>query len=188
MKTASKRPWLRPLILVVSIVTAVVVVKMTGLDQHIDRDTLSTFLREQGAVGLVVFLLAFSVGLIVQLPGLLFFAAAVLAYGAYTGGFIAFFGGLIAFTASFFFARAVGGKAALDQLKHPWAKRALSAVESRPVRTVALLRVLTLFSPPTTYALALSSVRYRDFLVGSALGLLPVVVVFSALSECALMS
>lgn len=177
---------MRPVLLVVIVLTMGAIAKLSGITEHVDREMLTTFLREQGALGLGVFLVAFVVGLILQLPGMLFLAAAVLAYGAQTGGLVAFFGGLLAFTASFYFARGVGGRAAFAQLKNPWARKALGAIETRPVLTVAALRVVTFFSPPTTYALALSNVRYRDFIAGSALGLAPVVVVLSCLTEAAL--
>jgi uncharacterized membrane protein YdjX (TVP38/TMEM64 family) len=53
----------------------------------------------------------------------------------------------------------------------------LGRLDAHPVRVVALLRVVLIHSPQLNYALALSSLRYRDYLLGSALGLvLPVAV------------
>ena len=50
----------------------------------------------------------------------------------------------------------------------------------RPVRAVAGLRLfITLPYGPITLAAALSAVRYRDFLIGSAIGDLPVIVVYT---------
>ena len=42
---------------------------------------------------------------------------------------------------------------------------------ARPILTVALLRLFLWVAPPINYALALSTVRYRDYAAGSALGL-----------------
>ena len=48
---------------------------------------------------------------------------------------------------------------------------------SRPVLTVALLRLIFQTAPPLNYALPMTAVRWRDHLVGSVLGLpVPVVV------------
>ncbi|MCB9621848.1 MAG: DedA family protein, partial [Sandaracinus sp.] len=44
--------------------------------------------------------------------------------------------------------------------------------ERRPVRVVALLRLILWMAPPLNYALAMSAVRFRDYVVGSALGLI----------------
>ena len=69
-----------------------------------------------------------------------------------------------------------------------WVKRKLGKrfapieerLNRRPVRAVAGLRLfITLPYGPITLAAALSAVRYRDFLIGSAIGDLPVIVVYT---------
>ena len=48
----------------------------------------------------------------------------------------------------------------------------LARLDERPVTTVIVLRTLLWLAPPLNYALALSSIRFRHYLIGSALGLL----------------
>jgi uncharacterized membrane protein YdjX (TVP38/TMEM64 family) len=50
-------------------------------------------------------------------------------------------------------------------------RRILAQLDDHPIRTVILLRLILSMSPQVNYALALSSVRPRDFFVGSAVGL-----------------
>jgi hypothetical protein len=52
------------------------------------------------------------------------------------------------------------------------ARRILSHLDGHPVRTIFLLRLLLWMAPQLNYALALSNVRFRSYLLGTALGLL----------------
>ena len=93
---------------------------------------------------------------------------------------MAYVGGLTSLALSFVVVRTVGGKA-LSKVRNRWMAKALTALDDRPVRTVALLRLIFWLAPPLNYALALSNVRLRDYLVGSALGfVLPVIGIAAA--------
>ena len=50
-------------------------------------------------------------------------------------------------------------------------RRLFAQLEAHPVRTVALLRLLTVMFPPVTSALALTRLSARDHALGSLLGL-----------------
>ncbi|MHC4830871.1 MAG: TVP38/TMEM64 family protein, partial [Planctomycetota bacterium] len=71
----------------------------------------------------------------------------------------------------FFVVRGVGGKA-LSEVENRFLQRALSKLDERPVLTTIGLRTLFLMSPPLNYALGLSSITFRNYLVGSLLGLI----------------
>lgn len=46
--------------------------------------------------------------------------------------------------------------------------------------TVVVLRLLLFMTPAVNYALALTPLRFRDFLLGSAIGLIPGVILFAS--------
>ncbi len=58
-----------------------------------------------------------------------------------------------------------------SSIERPIFRRILDRLVTQPIRTVALLRLIFWMAPPLNYALAMSNVRYRDYLVGSAIGL-----------------
>jgi uncharacterized membrane protein YdjX (TVP38/TMEM64 family) len=66
--------------------------------------------------------------------------------------------------------RAIGGQAFV-QIKRPFIERALVFLESRPIMTVAILRLIFWMAPPLNYALAMTPVKLRDYVIGSAVGL-----------------
>jgi uncharacterized membrane protein YdjX (TVP38/TMEM64 family) len=128
----------------------------------------------------LLFVVLFVAAELVHVPGLLMEAAAVLAWGP-GGGFLAsFVGALASVTVSFLVVRGVGGTP-LVALRWAWARRLLGRLEREPLRVVVLLRLTLWMFPPLNYALALSPVRFRDYVLGSALGLLLPLAAFSAL-------
>ena len=148
--------------------------RVFGWHEQVSVEALRAAVRDAGAWGVLLFLAAFSVGTLLHVPGLVFVAAGILSWGRGPGGVLVFFGALLAVSVTFGVVRGVGGRA-LEGSRSRLLRRALAHLEARPIRTIALLRVVFLVSPPVSYALALSPVRYRQFLAGSALGLLPAI-------------
>jgi uncharacterized membrane protein YdjX (TVP38/TMEM64 family) len=144
----------------------------TGLAERVTLDAVRATVREAGPAGPLVFVLVFCLGELAHVPGLVFVGAALLVWGPLPGAALAFAGALASVSTTFLFVRALGGQPA-GALRGAWARRALAQLDRRPVLTVALLRTLLVLSPPLNYALALTSLRFRDHLLGSALGLVP---------------
>jgi len=176
-----------------------------GWHEHLTIDGVRALVAGAGAWGALLFVASFCVGELVQVPGLVFVAAAVLFYGPAYGGPFAYVAALVSISVSFALVRGVAGRSPTKATEPPRAhderdapdgrpeglvqrlrarmKRWMGHLDARPVRTIALLRLILLFSPPLNYALALSRVRFRDYLVGSALGLLPPTVAAVALFD-----
>jgi len=137
-----------------------------------------------GPGGRAFFVLAFCAGELLHLPGLLFVGAAVLVWGPVEGGAFAFAAGLLSLSVAFALTRLVGGQP-LGVVQRPWVQRLLEKLDRRPVLTVAALRAVLAFAPPLNVALALTPMRFRDYLAGSALGLVPPVAVMALFVDLA---
>lgn len=164
--------WARLGALVLFLVGSYVVAEVTGVSEELSRERIQEFMEGAGPWGFLLFVGIFAVGELVHVPGLVFVAAAILAYGELWGGLAGYLGALVSVTVSFLVVRGVGGQPLAD-VERPFLKRWLARLEQQPVRVVALLRLLLWMAPPLNYALAMSGVRFRDYLVGSALGLAP---------------
>lgn len=165
-----RKPWIRIALLVALIAALYLTAHLTGAADSFTVDGLRARVNAAGPIGGAVFVLCFIVGNLIHLPGMLFVAVALLAWGRTDGTLLALAGGLIAVTTSFVIVRAVGGTP-LAAPRHPWARAVLAHLDERPIAVIALLRLAFQFSPPVNYALALSRVRLRDYLIGSTLGL-----------------
>ncbi len=162
---------LRLVLLAVFLIGLFVIGAATGWTDRFTLEGVREAIAGAGVWGFAIFLGAFAIGELLHVPGFLFVAAAVLAYGRVLGAGAAYVGAVVSVVVSFAVVRGVGGRA-LGGLKNARVRKILDRLEERPVRVVAILRLLLWMAPPLNYALALSPVRFRDYLIGSALGLL----------------
>ncbi len=120
--------------------------------------------------GLLLFVLLFSLGNLIQIPGWLFLAAAVLTLGAGWGGLVTYVAASLSCILTFLLIRTIGGDA-LRAVPHPLAARILAQLDQHPLRSVFWLRVLFQTVPALNYALALSGIRFWQYLLATLLGL-----------------
>lgn len=170
MNRAARRPWRRLLVVGLFIGLLFAVFELSGLRGHLSLGYLQQQIEANRLLGLVLFALLFSLGNLIQVPGWIFLAAAVLALGKLWGGVATYVAASLSCVCTFLIIRLLGGDA-LRQLDHPLAIRILARLDGQPVLAVALLRVLFQTLPALNYALALSGVRFRNYLAGTMIGL-----------------
>jgi uncharacterized membrane protein YdjX (TVP38/TMEM64 family) len=144
----------------------------TRAGEILSREHVRALMLELGARGFVAYVVIFALGELLHVPGMVFVAAAMLAYGRGAGFAAGLVGSLVSVSTSFWVVRLVGGQP-LTEIRSPLLLRVLRRLEQRPVATVALLRIVLWLTPALNYTLAMSPLRFRDYLFGSALGLLP---------------
>ncbi len=168
---APRARWLRLVLLAMLLGALWLAVDRSGLRASLSEAGLRRLMADAGAPGIAAYFVAFALGQLAQLPGLMFVFAASIAYGPWLGFLLGYTGALIAVSISFGVVRGVGGRQ-LSGLRWAWVRRALAQLETRPVRTIALLRLVFILSPPLNYALAMSPTPFRHYVLGSALGLI----------------
>ena len=181
-KWSQKIPWqlVTPL-LVLALLFAFA--QISGLTAFFDQESLRTVINNAGPWGVLIFLCLFSIGLLIQIPGIVFVIVAVLVWGQTTGSVIGLVGAIISLSCSFWTIRLFRG----DVLKPPklpnLLQRLVNKLEEHPIAVVAALRLFMFLSPPVNIALALSPLRYRDYVIGSTIGLIPPFITISLLAE-----
>ena len=158
---------------------------VTGVREWMTEERLRAAVTAAGWWGLALFFATFTVGQLLQVPGVVFIFVARAAWGPMLGFASAYAGAVISATLVFLLVRSVGGKA-LAEITWPPARRILAGLEKHPVLTIAVLRAVMMLTPPLNYALALSPVRQSHHFIGSVLGLIVPVAVEVFLSEGAL--
>ncbi len=144
--------------------------EFSGLRGHLNLAYLHDTLVAHPVLGLLSFTLLFSLGNLIQIPGWLFLAAAVLALGRVMGGVATYVAATVTCASTFWLIRLIGGDA-LRQVKGRLATAVLRQLDTRPVRAIVLARVLFQTMPALNYALALSGVKFRHYMAGTLLGL-----------------
>ena len=146
------------------------VFELSGLRDNFSLEFLQRRILENKISGLLIFVLLFSLGNLIQIPGWVFLAAAVLALGRTMGGIATYIAASISCVVTFLTIRFVGGDA-LRQLNNKIAVRLLRQLDAHPIKSIVLLRILFQTMPALNYALALSGVKFRNYLLGTLLGL-----------------
>jgi uncharacterized membrane protein YdjX (TVP38/TMEM64 family) len=155
---------------VLVLIVVLAVLEVTGLRDHFNVPFIRELILRHRVGGLVLFVSLFALGNLVQVPGWLFLAAAVLTLGGAWGGAVTYVAAVTSAVITFFAIRVLGGDA-LRLLRSRVAVRLLRELDARPIASIALLRVLFQTLPALNYALALSGVRFRAYLAGTMIGL-----------------
>lgn len=141
-----------------------------GLRQNFSVAFLRQTLLESGWKGLLLFVLLFSLGNLVQIPGWIFLASAVLVLGKLNGGLLTYVAASISCALTFLSVRFVGGDT-VQQLRSKLAQRLVSQLHAHPIRNIVLLRTVFQTLAALNYALALSGIGFWQYMVATLLGL-----------------
>ncbi|HPJ93189.1 MAG TPA: VTT domain-containing protein [Deltaproteobacteria bacterium] len=172
------KPFFIRIILAVVLITCLIAAgRITGAHQYFTPERVQDLVHNAGFWGYVLFIIVFSLGELFHIFGLIFVAAGVYAFGKFTGLILGIVGGTIAVCVSFLVMRTVGGRA-FTRIDKPWVVRMLQRLDAHPIRTVAILRLVFIMYPSLNYILALTSIRFRDYMIGSAIGLVIPISVF----------
>jgi uncharacterized membrane protein YdjX (TVP38/TMEM64 family) len=144
--------------------------RLSGLDSQFSAQFLHERFEAHKLEGLLLFTGLFALGNLVQIPGWIFLASAVAALGPFWGGMATYVAACVTCSSTFWIIRAVGADA-LREFKGRWSARLFAQLDAHPLRSVVALRLLFQTIPALNYALALSGVRFRHYLLGTLLGL-----------------
>jgi len=163
-------PYRRLLAVLLFLGLLLAIFEFSGLRAHFSLEFMRQTMLDNRVSGLAIFVLVFALGNLIQIPGWVFLAAAVLALGRTWGGLATYVAASISCVVSFLVIRFVGGDA-LRQLDNRVVTRILRRLDSHPVGSILLSRVVFQTLPALNYALAMSGVGFRAYLLGTLLGL-----------------
>ncbi|MFK7796718.1 MAG: TVP38/TMEM64 family protein [Aureispira sp.] len=171
MTNPKKKLLLRLSLLVAVMLGLIAIAKYTPLGVYFDLEVLQGMVQKAGNWGLLLYLLIFLLGTLMNVPGAVFVIFAVLTYGWGWGVVLAYSGAVWSALINFWIARFLGGQS-LSEIKNKRLQKALSRIETHPIQTVCWLRVFMLLSPLINYALALTPIKSRQFLVANSIAMI----------------
>jgi uncharacterized membrane protein YdjX (TVP38/TMEM64 family) len=159
--------------------------RVLGFDQALGVASVRASVERAGVLGPLAFSALFVAATLLQIPGIPLLMLAPALFG--TGAALALCVPLshLAVLANFELVRRIGGRGVAPP-KASWITRLLLQLDAHPVRTVALVRAITVMFPPVTTALALTRLGRRDHFLGTLIGMTPPVAVLVWLSGAVL--
>jgi uncharacterized membrane protein YdjX (TVP38/TMEM64 family) len=156
--------------------------RMLGLESYFHADHVREMVATAGPLGPLAFVALFVGAVVAQVPGVVFVVAAPALFSWPVAWLLCWLASNLAVITNFELVRRLGGQP-LAESERPWLQKLFAGLDRHPVRTIALLRTITIMFPPVTGALALTQVSARDHALGSALGmLLPISIILSLAS------
>ena len=165
--------------LLLSLIGVVILVRLTGLDAHLDETWIDTYVRGQGLAGILVFVAAGGLVTGVGLPRQLFAFLGGYAFGIVEGTGLAILATLAGCIASFYYARFLGRD--LIAGRFPGKVKQIDAfLAENPFSMTLLIRFLPFGSNLiTNLAAGVSTVPGLPYFAASAVGYLPQTLIFA---------
>lgn len=170
--------WVRPLALLCVLAAASVAAVLLGLP---DTQTLRVQIAAAGPVAPVVFVLLYALVTLLPLPKNVFAALAGVLFGLVLGIVVVLLAALLGAAAAFGLSRALG-REAVERLTGERIARVDDLLSRRGILAIIAVRLVPVLPfTAINYAAGLTSVRTRDYALGTAVGIVPGTVSFVAL-------
>ena len=169
--TTGKGPLIKAIALLVFIVAAIVIVRVTPVKDYLTREALGQVLESAGYWAPLLFILVYIVGICLFVPGTLLTTLGAAIFGAYRGFLYVWVGAMIGASAAFWIGRTLGREFAASLIGDRL-KKYDEAIERNGFATVLYLRLIYFPFTPMNFGMGLTRVRFRDYLFGTGLGII----------------
>src|SRR3989338_1054481 len=177
------------IILVAVILVAGFIVRYTPLSQYFTKEHIVSFLEFLRGQwwGPVVFILIYGIGCVIALPGSLLTLTGGAVFGMFWGTIYNVLAANFGASLAFFTARYLGRDFIQGLLKNGKLADFDKGIQSSGFKTIFRLRLIPVVPfNGLNFGAGLSSVKYRDYLLGSFLGMLPGTFIYTYFADALL--
>jgi len=153
------------------IILAISLIRFTPIKNYLTAHALGEFLETAGYWAPVLFMLIYTVGVCVFLPGTLLTGLGAAIFGAYWGFLYVWIGAMMGASAAFFIGRTLGRDFAASLIGDRL-KKYDDAIERNGFATVLYLRLIYFPFTPMNFGMGLTKVHFRDYFFGTGLGII----------------
>jgi uncharacterized membrane protein YdjX (TVP38/TMEM64 family) len=158
-------------LLLMFIAAAIYLVRFSPARQYLTSQQLGLFLESVGFWAPLLFVIIYVVGVCLFLPGTLLTAMGAAIFGPYWGFLYVWTGAMIGAGLAFLIGRYLGRDFAASLIGDKL-QRFDDAIERNGFATVLYLRLMYFPFTPMNFGMGLTKVRFWDYLLGTALGIL----------------
>jgi len=153
------------------IILAISLIRFTPIKNYLTAQALGQFLETAGYWAPVLFMLIYTVGVCIFLPGTLLTGLGAAIFGAYWGFLYVWIGAMLGASAAFFIGRTLGREFAASLIGDRL-KKYDDAIERNGFATVLYLRLVYFPFTPMNFGMGLTKVHFRDYFFGTGLGII----------------
>lgn len=169
---------------IIIVIILISIFKFRLLFQHINFRYLKHYILSYGKFSSIIFIIIYSLKPIVFIiPASLLSIVAGNIFGSFYAFIFSMVGCFFSATLAFFLARALG-KPFVDKVLKGKIVKIDSNVEKHGFLIMLLMRLCFVFPfDGLSYACGLTKVKYKDFILGSVLGIIPEIIVYSYIGK-----
>jgi len=171
MPKSRKKAMMKAMILLIFIVAAIFLLRFTPIKTYLTAEALGRFLESAGFWAPLIFILIYTAGVCLFLPGTLLTGLGAAIFGAYWGFVYVWFGAMAGASAAFFIGRTLGREFA-SSLIGDKLKKYDDGIERNGFATVLYLRLVYFPFTPMNFGMGLTKVHFRDYFIGTGLGII----------------
>jgi len=157
--------------LVLFIIAAIYIIRFTPIKNYLTPEALGRFLDSAGYWGPVIYMMIYTVGVCLFVPGTLLTGLGAAIFGAYWGFLFVWVGAMMGSAAAFFIGRTLGREFAASLIGDRL-KKYDDAIERNGFATVLYLRLVYFPFTPMNFGMGLTKVHFWDYIFGTGLGII----------------
>jgi uncharacterized membrane protein YdjX (TVP38/TMEM64 family) len=165
------RAMIKALMFVIFIIAAISVIRFTSAKEFFTQTSLSHFLETAGIWAPLLFIVVYTVGVCLFVPGTLLTALGAAIFGAYWGFLYVWIGAMVGSSAAFWIGRTLGREFAASVIGDRLRKYD-DAIERNGFATVLYLRLVYFPFTPMNFGMGLTKVRFWDYFFGTGFGII----------------
>ncbi|MGE5628848.1 MAG: TVP38/TMEM64 family protein [Solirubrobacterales bacterium] len=164
-------------------VAVICVLNSHGLFKCMDSKYIKDIISSYGAIGPLIYIIMFSLVPLTLFPDSILAVAGGMAFGLFWGSVYTIIGAAIGGSISFYISR-IFGRNIVEKLVRGKGKWFDEGVEKKGFIVILTLRLIPLVPfDIISYGAGLSKIKYWDFLLGTLIGIIPGVLIFSNLGD-----
>jgi uncharacterized membrane protein YdjX (TVP38/TMEM64 family) len=153
------------------IIAAILLVRFTPIRGYLNAEALGRFLDAAGIWAPLVYILIYTLGVCLFIPGTLLTGLGAAIFGAYWGFVYVWIGTMLGAGAAFFIGRTLGRDFAASLIGDRL-KEYDEAIGRNGLATVLYLRLVYFPFTPMNFGMGLTQVRFWDYFLGTGLGII----------------
>jgi uncharacterized membrane protein YdjX (TVP38/TMEM64 family) len=157
--------------LLLFVVAAIILVRYTPIKNYLTANALGRFLATAGFWAPLVFVLIYTVGVCLFLPGTLLTGLGAAIFGAYWGFVYVWLGAMAGASLAFLIGRTLGREFAASLVGEKL-KKYDDAIQRNGFATVLYLRLVYFPFTPMNFGMGLTKVQFWDYFLGTGLGII----------------
>ncbi len=158
------------LVLVAFLILAFVSVRYTSYNEYLSVQALQELLDRTGFWAPLLFILFYTAGVCLFVPGSVLTGIGAAIFGPYLGFLYVYLGAMVGSVLSFFIARTLGRDFA-SSIAGERLKKYDRAIEQNGFSTVLYLRLIYFPFTPMNFGMGITGVRFIDYFLGTAIGI-----------------